>query len=644
MNYYTGISNKLNLFNISRSDIFASIGFYSGNKSDNRIYPDDWSFPFSATGNLVSNNPNSFYFSGSGFFNRNSYINFTKPFQINNSLTFLSFERTSTRDEVLFSTLQYTSNESLTNSSGYYLGINDANKLYFRYLNPVEGPFTFTFSKMLSNKNLIYIYKQEDSITIGKYNNNLFEFETETFDIFNNSFKDSNILTLGGAPNTTLDSQWVVSNNFSGYIDKFYSFNNVTPLYANNLGISLFSNPGWVETITDISCFITGSGVFSGFSYTGVTGILNSGFAISNTGITGYVNILSGFSYSGVTGYNQIIVGSFVDNCGNIENIYNTIPLTGNITGSISILNPLTGLIFSTGSISINLTGTITGQSLIYTTGEICVTGTNIEVIQDYYIHTGFLTSLSFKEISLLKENLVTGDILEVFTENYQPKIVYNNATFEKNSVNKYYRNDRSYGSGDLILYKNGQALTNIGGFTETSGYDVIYNPNLDYFITGDRIYTKDFNDNDYIFYDNITGNYWGRLLTGSTLVLPPGYTINNNLFIFKNGQKLIRSRDYIPVTTNIFGLINTAVNQDNYIMIKEYFNNFNLVTGESTSIRITGSFNNGCSIVYYNGIKQKINNNYVENSNFDLISGNFYIPINQNLLLNDNNDFFINI
>ena len=83
--------------------------------------------------------------------------------------------------------------------------------------------------------------------------------------------------------------------------------------------------------------------------------------------------------------------------------------------------------------------------------------------------------------------------------------------------------------------------------------------------------------------------------------------------------------------------------NEENNILIKEIPDNFIYYSRNSGSLRLTGAFNHGCSQVYYNGIKQKINNNYIENSRFDLISGNYIEPNEfQKLIYNNTDDFFV--
>ncbi|MEY4342414.1 MAG: hypothetical protein RL736_207, partial [Pseudomonadota bacterium] len=76
--------------------------------------------------------------------------------------------------------------------------------------------------------------------------------------------------------------------------------------------------------------------------------------------------------------------------------------------------------------------------------------------------------------------------------------------------------------------------------------------------------------------------------------------------------------------------------------LIKTIDSGFNKYITNSGSFKILNNFNHGCSLIYYNGIKQKLNNNYIENSNFDLISGNFYMDTDNFNILNSNDGFFI--
>ena len=203
MSYYTGIKFFADVLDVEYDQILAAFSFYSGAPADNRtVLPENWSGSQSATGILTNTSPPpAYFFANNGVGNlpgMNSILISGKNFSLNNSTLFLSYERYKvTGNQILLTTC---TGDSFANNVGYLLGINDANKLYFKYWNPVEGAYTFTYSKVLSDKNLILLNRNESVITMGRYNNNTYSFETEEFSIYQNAFKNhpSGQLFLGG--------------------------------------------------------------------------------------------------------------------------------------------------------------------------------------------------------------------------------------------------------------------------------------------------------------------------------------------------------------------------------------------------------------------------------------------------------------
>ena len=144
----------------------------------------------------------------------------------------------------------------------------------------------------------------------------------------------------------------------------------------------------------------------------------------------------------------------------------------------------------------------------------------------------------------------------------------------------------------------------------------------------------------DSLFYDYFTGNFYAFKTSGNIINIPNNI---NNYWVFFNGQKLIQNRDYILTGQNQILLNPASENEESYIIFKETPNNFNYTSGNFNSLQFTGKYNHKCSQVYYNGIKQKIINNYIENANFDLISGNFKgFKDGQFLIYNNTNNFFV--
>jgi hypothetical protein len=645
INITSGMKFVVDNLNISYSNVFTAFSFTSGLVPNTNILRSD-SWAIEASSGILNNTGSFSVYPGTGFFDGNTFIELNKKYQLDNSTIFISYEKLRNGNEILLSSV---TGDNFNNYSGFYVGINNANKLYLKYWNNVEGVFTFTYPNIISDKNLIVINRSESILTIGHLNNNSLNFELESFAIFNNNFINSDNLYIGGSPNLI---KWGGENlkNFSGYIDRFYIFNNTPFIYANELSKGLYSEPtGFLGEFVE-TCFTSGFLSGSGFSFTGVTGVFNSGFKSGIISITGYETILSGYSYSGVTGYETNVIGSYVDNCGFNIDIFETTPLSGLIYNETPVTVALTGITFITGSISINLTGVITGIENVYVNSTICETGFNITGDIVYKYDDDYLSSLSYKEISLLSTVSPTNlnpnsDILETYTEEYQSKTLEYNKDLTYDNLNQnYFYIDREFSQNEILLFGNGQALIDSGFQLISDGYELIRKPNNDYFITGITIETnKFFGTEDYLFYDYFSGDFWAIKNTGFLVTFPENLT--SPYFIFKNGQKLIEGRDYniIQNSPTIISLLETPSEEVNYIIIKKIPINITHASGKLGSLKTTNNFNHTCSQVYYNGIKQRINSNYIENANLDLLSGTFVEPFKfQNLIYNNTDDFFV--
>jgi len=641
---YTGSKFFAELVGVDMPQIAAAFSFYSGFNNSNLVPPDSWA---SGSNTGVVNNTGIFFSnSGTGTFNGNTYMSLSGSHLLDNSIIYISYEKLRTGDEILLSSAE---GNNFNNYSGFCLGINDANKLYFKYWNPIEGSFAFTYSGILANKNLIYLNKNSSIITLGHFNNNQNIFETQDFEIFQNSFVEGGNLKLGGHQNYI---NWInnTAENFSGYIDKFFLYKDTVSLYKNILVSGLFANPTGYAGSYVTNCFITGGLVNSGFSYTGVTGIGIVPFISGITGITGYSTGISGYSYSGITGYNQIYLGFFIDNCGNSGDIFNSTPISGLITKQIIVNNALTGVSFISGFNQVQLTGRITGSTLVSVSGEFCDIIFQPDGSVEYQISDKFLSSLSYNEISLLSQVRNDNDILELYYTNYEPKFLEYNRSLIFDSLNEnYFYFDRNLNRDEILLFANGQALIESGYSLIPSGYQIIQRPNLDYFITGNTVETnKLYALQDQLFYDYITGKFYATKING---IFSSGYAFTNptnqsqNIFVYLNGQKLIRNINYELISSgspNNIIKITKQLTGDNFIIVKEHPSNFDYISGNVGTLPILKKVNHDTTQLYFNGIKQKLNSNYLENSVFDLISGTYIEKDFQALIYNDTEDFFL--
>jgi len=643
VNIISGMNFLVDTLNIDYEDIVAAFSFRSNPTfNTNIIYSDPWASG-SSSGVLENIGGNGFFtYSGTGYFNGNNYFKLSKNYSLNNSTILLSYEKLRAGNEILLSS---ATGNSFGSSSGFNVGINEANKLYLKYWNNVEGPFTFTYTGILSDKNIIIINRNSSIITLGHFNNNTFEFLSQEFEIFQNNFINSSDLFIGGTPNRP---NWDLNNalNFSGYMDRFYIFNDTPFIYSNSLSKGLFSEPTGFDGDSEEYCYVTGFLSGSGYSYSAVTGVFLSGFQSGTTQITGYEETTSGFRYSGITGYSTQFVGSYVDNCGNNIDIINRIALSGEIYDEVSITNPLFGTVFTEAFQEVELVGIVSGTENVFVTGLVCNSFFNSFGNVLYKYDDNYLSSLSYKEISLLsttnnnKTPPTGNDIVEIYTEKYQSKTLEYNKNLEYDTLNEnYFYIDREFEPNEVLLFGNGQGLIDSGYSLIPSGYEILRSPNFDYFITGTTVETnKFFGQQDSLFYDFFSGQFSAFILTNHVSGNAVSNVNFNNAKVFYNGQKLISGVQY--QSPNILNL--NLNNETGYFIIKKY-NNFNYLSGASGTLSITGNFNNNCSQVYFNGIRQKLLDNYIENSRYDLLSGTFNEPSQlQETIYNNTDDFFV--
>jgi hypothetical protein len=173
----------------------------------------------------------------------------------------------------------------------------------------------------------------------------------------------------------------------------------------------------------------------------------------------------------------------------------------------------------------------------------------------------------------------------------------------------------------------------------KTIGYDSYIIPNIDYYPSRNTVFVDEsIVATDALFYDYITGDskilYTTGISSGSPLV---GENFINK-FVFINGQKLVSGATYTGTNTINLNL----PSGDNFIFIKSV-PNFNYYSGNNSTVRLLKqNLNKNSSQVYLNGIKQKIGNNYIENSDFDLFSGDFFENQNKYIIYNNTDDFFV--
>jgi|LakMenEpi06Jul12_1017403.scaffolds.fasta_scaffold00001_4 hypothetical protein len=670
---YTGVEFAADFLGIPEQDFKAAFSFYSGEKSNSNIYPEPWATG-SATGVLVNNNWGKVFKSGAIDFDGDSSLMYftngyvpNRDFSLTNSTIFLSFQRNRSDDEILMSSIQGTN----PFFSGFCLGVNAANKLYFKYWNTVDQVYTFTYEKILSNKNLILLNRTQSNIALGRFNNNTQEFDYEYFDIYKNNCIDSSTLYLGGYYSTGVlnlsQSQQIArapwafagSKNFSGRVDKFYNIFNMPMIYANQIARAMYSNFNGYAGYTEQICYTTGYISNSGSYTTGVTGSYFSGFTSGFTGVTGYNEYLSGYSYTGFTGFYSVTVGYYYDLCKISHPIIKTYPGSGLITEYKNIKEPLTGLIFITGGETIDLTGDIWNPESVYVTGTVCddifrVTG---DIVYD--IDKDYLQSLSYSQISVLSPSL-TGKYIksgEFFAEDYSPTALIYNANMPYDAYsNKFLANNiitgTVSGSGISVFTDKNSHIISSGYSLYSIEYDNYISPNLDYSIFENYLYLNTgskYSGISGIFYDNFTGS--------TQTIRKDSYTVGSILgrftgigsgvsggFLYRNDKKLTYGLDYFVNSLNGDVYLTANNSSPNTYYTCRLHPKFTYKLFNSGSIGTESGFNNGTSMLFITGNRQRLNIDYCENSNFDLISGIFMEAPLKQLILDKNENRFFNI
>lgn len=315
------------------------------------------------------------------------------------------------------------------------------------------------------------------------------------------------------------------------------------------------------------------------------TGIGYATQQIYSTGITGYQNIL--VVTTGVTGY-SISPGGDIGQ-GFYTGAFPTFYTQNTLTGILS-----SGL-YSSGLSGINST---------------IVTGSSTALFQ---ILSGYASSFGMQKVQLYNYIESTDIIKDGYS--YIPFYdIYNRKPLPQYSG---YFIDMSYTTGLTDLFYNGIAQANSG--SSISGLYLTVSGS-----TPADIITLDLKSGDKKIFD-VTGG-----LTGFSF----NYSGQN---IYLNGIDLISGRDFI-ISAGTLNLTNFQTGISGYIF--EYPIVLTYSTG-SYSKRIVTSFWRNTSAVYFNGVRQIKDNEYIEGATFDLLSGNYFNPINTILMYNNTDQYW---
>lgn len=218
-------------------------------------------------------------------FARNGYINIENATGLSSTdfCFLIDCTKKDNQPATIFSNLGAYSQSDV---SGFEIGINSTNHLYFKYHQDFQ-PYIYTLSKAGAQRNIYYISAQDDRLQLGKFDFDKNNFDLNEFFIKPNFLRQSNHWKIGTG-----------EYNFSGYINSlmyinpFFQGGNHVEKFAQSFNQSVFRSAALYDILP---------GQITGYEE----------YATPNTGIIGYTGALSGYVTGIYTG--SQITGTGID-------------------------------------------------------------------------------------------------------------------------------------------------------------------------------------------------------------------------------------------------------------------------------------------------------------------------------------------
>ena len=520
--------------------------------------------------------------SGSGYFNRDTILRIGYDVPLNGWTIYINYElqnKSSNRDKgkTLLSSMGSPHDES-----GFNIGVNGANRLYFEYVDTGGYLNTLTSNHELGNKNLVSIAKTNNSKTL----------EIGYHDFINSKNYYQNFSTnnsqLDGVDSMT-SKTWYVGDFYSG--NKYYTgFDG----YIDDLVIfSGYMERGVRDSISE-SFFATDysgeSGTVVNVPYNKITGSGESSFQITGTGVTGY----------------ELKTNLIIGRCGE------TIPINfySGVTGAQS------------GLVTVFHTGSETGY-----------TPSGKTIPERFFFDTGYSFSFA-KDNIIFKDKIDNIDIYEIYA--YSGK---------KNNLNKTSDFIRGEDYVDLSYNFEGKNINfYLNGVLQRSG--VYYYGQIlsgDYYISESRRLfgagaQRNLDDN---IYDEIDKEvrFSGYQSGDDNLVISGSFYTERDVYL--NGQKLISGLNYTGNSDSIT-VMRSTLNEvpDGELGFIPYDEYTVRKTGSFDSFEDAGKKLIEEQI-WVNGIRQMENTNYYKTSDDSLLNTGTRLEVKKYNIYNNTNDFF---
>jgi len=602
------------LYGVNPNSIFGYFDFaYSGYSGKNQLT----GLQSGNSSKLVITDPNNSIWKNSGYLSldSSSYLKYD-GLSISPYAAAISFSRDSEEEYILFSSMGQTNGIY----SGFNIGINAYGYPYVEYIDNVYGRITlFNTSNRYPKTGLLFIEADSNSCSLGTFADPD-NFNIEKCKFFQNGYMQSNNIYIGGNPGLN-------NKNFSGKIFEFILQSKDFLSYDPNLILSGFLYD--VESIKTTG-YISGQ---TGILYGDIISVSGCQFFVTDTRTESVVVDV----YTGITEYfsNE---QEFRDFNNDIYYSFTTSFLTGVING---------GLVESAPSVSFSCFGSTNYSNIFqYTSGYVI----NYSII-NYYSIPKFEEFFQRYSSGISYNFTNTGDsIFNIYTFNDKDRnnlLNFNQTSQNFISINSptniYGYQSINLNTGKFVLFQNGQMQRISTGYDQVliSG-KINYLPEYDFLKSGFNLFNNNIyniNLNNFIGTEGLNSEFY--TLTQSYNSGGPIGSINlANSLIFFNGQLLTSGIDYI--NNNI--LFN--IDNQNNVLAKIPLNGIkykNIVFTGNPNIGysydgalniITGPYLKDSSMVWLNGIRMKLNDDYIELD--DSIFSNQFVETNGYLIYNN--------
>jgi hypothetical protein len=300
--------------------------------------------------------------SGSGIFfsGNNDFLRIGNHLPFDNFTALINFGpsgHVKGTNQVLLASMEYTHQQS-----GFILSINDANRLVFEYMDKSSTDSVRRHrihDEELGKNNLVAISKDDTHKVLTVCFHDLADHDTRSKVYHIPGYRDSNTLYLGGFTNSGNKTDYT---GFAGRIYDFLLLNGAANAVQCDALSKAFFTTGYTPSGT--------TGVFSYFPI--VTGV------VFQTVVTG----------SGITGYSLGAI-SIPDKDGTNITVYDTAPLTGNLSGS--------GVVY--------LSGTSSGVRI-----------TQMAVPEQFYFSNPYIKQYAEEYLVMLNYSVVPTDMIQIYS------------------------------------------------------------------------------------------------------------------------------------------------------------------------------------------------------------------------------------